>query len=103
VAKRINLKLSARYYDPSQIISHVGEVAYKLLLPKTARVHPVFHVSQLKIAIGNHSIESKLPQGLEVEDTASVEPESMLATRETQKNGNKLTEWLILWQFKPIE
>lgn len=47
VACRINPKLSTCYFGPSKILSRVGEVAYKLKLPESARVHPVFHLSQL--------------------------------------------------------
>jgi len=37
-----------KYFSPFPIIQCVGPVAYKLLLPSTARIHSVFHVSQLK-------------------------------------------------------
>ncbi|PKI61177.1 hypothetical protein CRG98_018408 [Punica granatum] len=46
-------KIGRRYIGPFQVLKRVGEVAYKLALPKAARIHPVFHVSMLKKCIGN--------------------------------------------------
>ncbi|GJV84737.1 retrotransposon-related protein [Tanacetum coccineum] len=60
VVRRINQKLSARYYRPFLILAKIGSVAYKLQLPESYKIHPVFHVS-LKQAIGNHSAEASLP------------------------------------------
>lgn len=44
LAKRVNQKLSPRYYGPYEIERKVGAVAYKLKLPPDSKVHPVFHV-----------------------------------------------------------
>jgi hypothetical protein len=42
-------KLAHRYIGPFPILEKCGPVAYKLeLLPSVARVHDIFHVSQLK-------------------------------------------------------
>lgn len=57
-------------------------MSYKLKLPDEARVHPVFHVSQLKKAIGSYSAEASLPEGLEMELEENEEPEELLASRE---------------------
>ena len=41
---------------PFEVVKHVGAVAYRLLLPPTLQVHPVFHVSLLRAydARGEH-------------------------------------------------
>lgn len=48
VACRSSNKLARRYYGPFKILKRVGMVAYRLELPQHAKIHPVFHVSQLK-------------------------------------------------------
>jgi hypothetical protein len=42
------LKLAARYYGTFEILEKIGPVAYMLALPRSMRVHNVFHLSLLK-------------------------------------------------------
>jgi len=42
------LELAKCYYEPFQILERIGKVAYRLLLSKGSRIHPVFHCSILK-------------------------------------------------------
>ena len=51
-----NVKLSSRFIRPFEILSRVGEVAYKLALPPSlSAVHPIFHVSMLHKYIPDES------------------------------------------------
>ncbi|KAL8153608.1 hypothetical protein V2J09_011368 [Rumex salicifolius] len=67
LARRPNEKLSAHFYGPFEILQKVGTVAYKLKLPETGKIHPVFHISQLKRAVGTDSIALNFPDQLTAE------------------------------------
>ncbi|KAL8113485.1 hypothetical protein AgCh_020705 [Apium graveolens] len=69
LANRPFEKLSARLYGPFEIT-----VAYRLKLPPTSKLHPVFHVSQLKKAVGSTSDSSTLPMQLGPDLELLVEP-----------------------------
>ena len=44
VATRSCEKLTKRYYGPFYVLARVGHVAYKLALPSSSNIHPVFHI-----------------------------------------------------------
>ncbi|KAI5413195.1 hypothetical protein KIW84_057704 [Lathyrus oleraceus] len=81
VVSRINAKLAARYHGPFQIVERMEVVAYKLRLPEGSQVHPVFHVSLLKRAIGDYAVESELSQEVEGSCVEQFVPKRVLATR----------------------
>lgn len=67
VAPRAHHKLLFKYYGPYLVLERVGAVAYRLELPETSKIHPVVHVSQLKIAKGqNFQVPAKLPSSNDV-------------------------------------
>jgi hypothetical protein len=45
-----NLKL--KFYERYRVIGRGGKVAYELELPKSSKIHNIFHVSCLKKAVG---------------------------------------------------
>ena len=91
-------KLSPKFYGPYQVLQHIGEVAYKLALPPTAKIHPVFHVSCLKKVIGNNCrIQTSLPE-LDEEGSIWLQPEQVLDTQVKQLRGRMIKEVLVKWK-----
>jgi len=78
-------KLSPLFYGPYRVLQRVGTVAYKLEPPEEAKLHPVFHVSQLKKKLGEaaqvqHQVPSHYVEQILV-------PELMLERRMMNMKG----------------
>lgn len=76
-------------------------MAYKLALPATSMVHPVFHVSQLKRAVGSGCSLSPLPDSLNVDLEVVVNPEKVLGVRSKLQGKSQVEEVLISWHGLP--
>lgn len=94
VAARSNNKLAFKFFGPYTILQRIGAVAYKLKLPASSNIHPVFHVSQLKSAVGRkHTVVPSLPtdmDGLQV-------PVQVLARRLIQRGGALVPQVKVTW------
>ncbi|GKC07267.1 reverse transcriptase [Tanacetum coccineum] len=95
--KYADLKRSKREFEgPFMIVAKIGAVDYKLELPSRSQVHPVFHVSQLKLCRGNSFKMGLLPHcgkgGL-----FAVEPESILDRRIGKLNNKAAVYVLVKW------
>lgn len=101
LAKRPFEKLSARFYGPFEVLQRIGQVAYKLKLPTTCKVHPVFHVSQLRRAVGTQEVSPSIPEQLTSELELVVEPEKLLEVRSTARGQERMLEVLIKWKHLP--
>ncbi|MCI15589.1 hypothetical protein A2U01_0036727, partial [Trifolium medium] len=103
VVTRIHAKLAARYFGPYPVIARVGAVAYRLKLPEGSKIHPVFHVSLLKKAVGDYQKEAELPDQLEGEDMPMVEPDKVVASRVIREKGQEVQQWLVQWKGKTVD
>lgn len=103
MGSRVCPKLSPRYFGPFQVVKRIGEVAYKLQLPESSRIHPVFHVSLLKKAIGHHQAEEQLPTGMEGDSVSAQVPIAVLAARTVMQQGEQVNQFLVQWKDKAIE
>src|SRR4051812_13666004 len=62
-AQRPSRKLQACFIGPYTIISKVSPVAYKLELPPSLSIHPVFHVSLLRPYTMPSMVPDRVPSG----------------------------------------
>ncbi|KAA3472909.1 reverse transcriptase [Gossypium australe] len=90
VRRVLNQKLSPKYYGPFPVIKKVGEVAYTLQLPPDSRIHPTFHVSQLKKHVGSKPTQAHY-------GAMQKEPVRIVDRRIVKKGNQAITEVLVKW------
>ncbi|MCO5613218.1 hypothetical protein L7F22_067494 [Adiantum nelumboides] len=103
--ERLFPKLSMRYYGPFQVCDKISDVAYRLKLPESWRIHNAFHVSLLRPYVGD------VPEDLLVEDQPEVEeldeilvPEQILAHKERKVKGKVARRYLVkLKNYPPMD
>jgi hypothetical protein len=100
---RQSIKLTSKFYGPFRVLPKVGKLAYHLQLPDGVKIHPVFHVSQLKKHLGKHVVpEPGLPL-ITPDGRIKTEPLQVLETRSLPRNKVLVTQWLIQWANLPPE
>jgi hypothetical protein len=102
VALRKNKNLGVRYFGPFEVKARVGVVAYKLKLPDHAKIHPVFHVSQLKQFKGP-ATDQYMPLPLTMTDTGPIiTPIKVLQARTIVKGNHTVHQVLVQWDQHEI-
>jgi hypothetical protein len=98
-------KLAPRWLGPFQITAVISPVAYKLALPSHMRIHPVFHVSQLK----DYHIESTRfpgrhhppPPPVMIDDESEWEVDRILDHRFVRRGRGQQLQYKIMWKGYP--
>jgi hypothetical protein len=95
---RGSIKLHSKYYGPFLITQQVGNRAYRLQLPPGVLIHPVFHVSQLKMHIGDKAVPSPDLPLLLPDGTIKTGPDMFIQVRQIPRNNAPVVQWLVQWQ-----
>jgi hypothetical protein len=92
VANRPCAKLAFKFFGPFAVEQRIGKVAYQLILPPESRIHPVFHVSQLKPFTPDYTpVFSDLPRAPDL-TTGNKLPVAILERRMVKKGHHAVVQ-----------
>ncbi|CAM8886580.1 unnamed protein product [Rhodiola kirilowii] len=103
LAQRGSNKLSKRFFGPYKILERVGPVAYRLELPESSKIHPVFHVSLLKAWVGSPPDAIPMLPELSINNQPVMLPSSILNSRIVLRNGAPEKQILVQWRDRPTD
>ncbi|KAK8949029.1 hypothetical protein KSP39_PZI004935 [Platanthera zijinensis] len=92
-------KLSLRFVDPFEVLKRIGEVAYKLALPKEiSGLHDVFHISYLRRAVRDSSqIISTEESPIESDLSINVKPVRIVDSKIWKLRSREIPFVKVLW------
>ncbi|GJR96491.1 ty3-gypsy retrotransposon protein [Tanacetum coccineum] len=103
LAKRVSNHFAKRYYGPFEVVERVGKVAYRLALPVDSKMHPVFHVSLLKLFSGSDTFKvTPIPEG-STKGHLVEEPVAICGTRAVLRGGRMEQQVLVQWAGRSPE
>src|ERR1051325_8871525 len=95
-------KLTPKYLGPFEIIEKISPTAYKLQLPRTWKIHPVFHISLLKpYNTDDNEFNREIPEQPEIlveDEELEYEVENIL----NKKYVRNKPFYLIKWKNYPL-
>ncbi|KAA8547401.1 hypothetical protein F0562_003735 [Nyssa sinensis] len=97
LALRKNAKLALKYFGPFQILQKLGTVAYKLDLPSSSKLHLVFHVSLLKLKLGQGTVGQPSLPPTSPDGQLQLEPIAILDRKLIKKHDRPFTMVLVQW------
>ena len=95
-------KLLPKFLGPFQVLECIHDTAFKLQLPPSMKIHPVFHISLLKPYKENNSFLGRHqtpPQPIVVDNEEEWEVEEVLDQR-TKRNQ---VQYLVKWKGYPFQ
>ena len=98
VVSRPCAKLAYKFFGPYTMLEKIGPLAYKLDLPPDSRVHPVFHVSQLKPFTPDYSpVFNQLSATADL-TIGDLVPQAILELRQVKKGNAAIPQVLVQWR-----
>jgi hypothetical protein len=98
VAWQRNLELSPRFYGPFLVLSRQGAMTYNLELPLGSLIHPVFHVSQLKLKLRRAVTPLIHLPPMNLVGVVQAESEEILDRSSKRVHNRAIVELLVRWQ-----
>jgi hypothetical protein len=88
-------KLDHKFFGPYRIIQQINDVAFKLKLPKTLKIHPVFHVSLFKPKDPDTILPPTQPppDPISIDDHTEYEVEAILDSRKFRNTVRYYIHW----------
>lgn len=76
-------------------LEKIGTLTYRIDLPSSVAIHPVFHVSQLKKRLGNKMATSLLPC---FSKQTPLQPQAIMECRMMKSGNQAATQIIIHWK-----
>lgn len=100
VASRPFPKLAFKFFGPYTVLEKIGAVAYRLQLPEHSKIHPVFHISQLKPFTSDYTPVFSELHAADLQAADAV-PEQVLQRRRVRKGNHAIMQVLVTWTGLP--
>ncbi|XP_047167233.1 uncharacterized protein LOC124836174 [Vigna umbellata] len=97
VLKQLRFHLTRAHDLMTKYANHKRKPAKVKQMPNKPRIHPVFHVSQLKVVVGTKQVERDLPNELQADDQPFW-PLRILDRRQKQWDDEMILQILVEWQ-----